>query len=54
MPFEKSGNFGTIGGGGIKFSRAISMIEAKYWKCDKILTLRRTRDINIFFGDNIC
>ena len=33
---------------GIKFSWAIPMIEAKYWKCDKILTLRRTRDINKF------
>ena len=40
--------------GGIKFSRAISMIEAKYWKCDKLPTLRRTRDINIFFDDKIC
>ena len=42
---KKSEKFGTKGGG-IKVSWAILMIEAKYRRCEKILTLTRTRDIN--------
>ena len=35
-------------GEGIKLSWAILMTEANNWKSDKIVTIRRTRDINIF------